>query len=73
MDDFQYVPADEGEDRNDMIIDDDDNEGNDAAQSDLVRVALNLAFMPESKAKVFKFSVPGLMEATGQSDKMNIQ
>ena len=56
-----------------MIIDDDDNEGNDAAQSDLVRVALNLAFMPESKAKVFKFSVPGLMEATGQSDKMNIQ
>ena len=73
MDDFQYVPADEGEDRNDMIIDDDDNEGNDAAQSDLVRVALNLAFMPESTAKKFKFSVPGLMEATGQSDKLNIQ
>lgn len=56
-----------------MIIDDDDNEGNDAAQSDLVRVALNLAFMPESTAKKFEFSVPGLMKATGQSDKLNIQ
>jgi len=38
-----------------MIIDNDTDEGNDAAQSDLVRVALNLAFIPESKARKFKF------------------
>jgi hypothetical protein len=31
LDDFQYVTAAEGEDRADMIIDDDDEEGNDAA------------------------------------------
>jgi hypothetical protein len=51
LDDFQYVTAAEGDDRADMIIDDDANEGNDAAQSDLVRVALNLAFIPETRAK----------------------
>ena len=45
------MTAAEGEDRNDMIIDDDSNEGNDSAQSDLVRLALNLAYMPETKAK----------------------
>ena len=39
-----------------MIIDDDDDEGNDAAQSDLVRVCLNLAYMTEDKARSFKFS-----------------
>ena len=71
LDDFQYVTAAEGDDRADMIIDDDKEEGNDAAQSDLVRVALNLAFMTESKARKFKFSVDGLMEAT--SGKNNIQ
>ena len=65
LDDFQYVTAAEGEDRADMIIDDDANEGNDAAQSDLVRVALNLAYMAETRAKKFRFSVDGLMEATG--------
>lgn len=43
------------DDRADMIIDNDTDEGNDAAQSDLVRVALNLAFIPESKARKFKF------------------
>jgi hypothetical protein len=53
LDDFQYVTAAEGEDRAEMIIDDDDDEGNDAAQSDLVRVGLNLAFMLEEKAKKF--------------------
>jgi len=39
-----------------MIIDDDDDEGNDAMQSDLVRICLNLAYMPEESAKSFKFS-----------------
>ena len=50
------MTAAEGEDRAEMIIDDDDDEGNDAAQSDLVRVALNLAFMTEAKARSFRFN-----------------
>lgn len=37
------------------IIDDDDDESNDAAQSDIVRVALNLAYMNEQDAKEFRF------------------
>ena len=43
------------DDRNDMIIDDDEDEGNDAAQSDFVRVALNLAYLTEKEARQFKF------------------
>ncbi len=39
------------DDRNDMIIDDDEDETNDAMQSDLVRVALNLAFVTEKEAR----------------------
>lgn len=44
FDDFQYVSAAE-DDRNDVIIDDDSDEENDAAQSDFVRIALNLAYL----------------------------
>lgn len=43
-----------------MIIDDDDDEGNDAAQSDLVRIVLNLAYMHPSDAANFKFSKDGM-------------
>ncbi len=54
LDDFQYFsPA--REDRNEFIKDDDDEEGNDAAQSDLVKMILNLAFMSEERAKNFSF------------------
>ena len=55
LDDFQYVTAAE-DDRSDMIIDDDDDESNDNAQSDFVRVALNLAFLTEAEARTFKFN-----------------
>ena len=34
-----------------MIIDDDEDESNDAAQSDFVRVALNLAYLTEKEAR----------------------
>ena len=54
LDDFQYVSAAE-EDRIDLIIDDDENDENDAMQSDLVRLALNLAYMSERQALNFKF------------------
>lgn len=54
FDDFQYVSA-SLENRDAFIIDDDDEEGNDAAQSDIVRLALNLAYMNEREAHEFKF------------------
>ena len=50
IDDFQYFSADL-DNRKDFIIDDDDDEDNDNAQSDLVRMILNLAYMTEEKAK----------------------
>lgn len=41
--------------RCDYIIDDDTDEENDTAQSDMVRVALNLAYMTEEEAETFSF------------------
>ena len=55
LDDFQYFSADR-DDRADCIIDDDSDEDNDFAQSDLVRVVLNLAFLPKQHADAFTFS-----------------
>jgi hypothetical protein len=52
LDDFQYVSAAEDH-RDEMIIDDDNDEGNDSAQSDLVRVLLNLAYLTEKEARGF--------------------
>ena len=54
FDDFQYVSA-SLENRDLYIIDDDEDEGNDAVQSDIVRFALNLAFMNEREAHEFQF------------------
>ena len=59
LDDFQYVSAAE-DNRDDMIIDDDHDESNDSAQSDLVRVLLNLAYLTEKEARNFKFTKSGL-------------
>lgn len=49
-----YFPANL-DNRADYIIDDDDDEDNDAAQSDMVRLILNLAFLTEEQAKNFTF------------------
>mmetsp|Transcript_21710 Transcript_21710/g.16011 ORF Transcript_21710/g.16011 Transcript_21710/m.16011 type:complete len:569 (+) Transcript_21710:1-1707(+) len=54
LDDFSYFSADR-DDRADCIIDDDSDEDNDAAQSDLVRMVLNLAFLPRNYAENFTF------------------
>ena len=59
---FNYVPVaqDEGDKREEFIIDDDDDETNDFWQSDKVRIGLNLAFFPESMGRAFSFtSMPG--------------
>jgi len=55
LDDFQYVSA-SLPNREEYIIDDDEDESNDYAQSDMVRVALNLAYLTEDEAKDFEFS-----------------
>ena len=44
------------ENRNEYIIDDDEDEGNDNAQSDLVKIILNLGFLHEKQAKEFQFN-----------------
>lgn len=54
IDDFQYFSSDLP-DRAKYIVDDDDDEDNDNAQSDLVRMALNLAFLEEKVARSFTF------------------
>lgn len=43
-------------DREKFIIDDDEDEDNDNAQSDLVKMVLNLAYMTEERAREFTFS-----------------
>lgn len=55
LDDFQYFSP-SMPDRQKFIIDDDVDEGNDEAQSDLVKMVLNLAYMTEEKAQKFTFS-----------------
>lgn len=72
LDDFQFVTAAE-DDRAEMIIDDDDDEGNDAAQSDLVRIALNLAYMSEQEARNFKFDKNTLKTTLGALKANSIQ
>ena len=65
FDDFQYVSAAE-ENRDELIIDDDVEEGNDSAQSDLVRVMVNLAYLTEGEARGFQFTPAGLKGVSGQ-------
>jgi len=43
--------------RSTLIKDDDDDEGNDAEQSDIVSLMLNLAFIPEEASNKFEFKV----------------
>jgi len=44
--------------REDLIVDGDDNEGNDCEQSDMVSILLNLAYVKETVARTFRFA-PG--------------
>ena len=55
FDDFQYVST-ATPNRQNYIIDDDVDEDNDAIQSDIVRLALNLAYMNEDEAHQFQFN-----------------
>jgi len=53
-----------------MIIDDDDDESNDNAQSDFVRVALNLAFLTEAEARSFKFNKDEMTKLRRAGEKL---
>ena len=52
--DFNYICCDVP-DRDTLIKDDDDDEGNDCEQSDIVSIVLNMAYVPEEVLEVFKF------------------
>jgi len=52
--DFVYVPADLPN-RNELIWDDDDDDDNNYVQSDMVKLLLSLAYLPEAKAQEFSF------------------
>lgn len=56
---FQYFHAGL-EDRKDYIIDGDEDDTNDCAQSDLVRIILNLAFLTEEDVSNMSFDPEGL-------------
>lgn len=60
------------EDRSNVIIDDDSDEENDAAQSDIVRICLNLAYLTEKEAKGFRFDKMSYKNVRSQiADKTN--
>lgn len=54
---FNYIQVDVPQ-REDLIVDGDDNEGNDCEQSDMVSILLNLAYVNVEVGKNFKFA-PG--------------
>lgn len=64
---FQYYSPALGEERNSYIKDADNEEGNDMMQSDIVKIILNLAYMPQSIAKSFTFDLDFYKKAKDQS------
>lgn len=53
--DFQYICCDVP-DRDNLIKDDDDDEGNDCEQSDIVSVVLNMGYVPDEVFSAFNFA-----------------
>jgi len=66
---FNYIPIDV-EDRDNLIVDGDANEGNDCEQSDMVSILINLAYVNTETAKNFKFA-PGFSTTFLESQKAN--
>jgi len=56
---FQYISADTP-DRSDYIIDDDEDDENNCAQSDLIKLALNLAFLTKEEVMSITFDKEGI-------------
>ena len=64
---LSYVSAD-NKNRNELIIDGDDDESNDNAQSDMVRAVLNLAYLPDHDH--FRFDVDYMMSLIPPKDSI---
>lgn len=62
-----YVSAD-NKNRNELIIDGDDDETNDHAQSDLVKAVLNLAYMKDIEG--FKFDTDYMISLGQKKDSI---
>jgi hypothetical protein len=56
--------------RDDFIVDNDDNDANNSAQSDLVRIVLNLAFIRKEELEKIDFSADGLQNLAGTEEEM---
>ena len=61
---FQYITAAVGGARHTMIVDSDSDEDNDSAQSDLVRICINLAYLPEARGRAFQYDKELLSKET---------
>lgn len=64
LDDFQYISS-SVENRSYYIIDDDKDDSNDMAQSDVVRIALNLAYLPENEISDVRLDKDGYVFYSG--------
>lgn len=62
-----YVSAD-NKNRNELIMDDDEDENNDQAQSDLVRAVVGLAYMKDIEG--FKFDTDYMMSLAQKKDSI---
>jgi len=60
---FSYITVDVPE-REDLIVDGDDEEGNDCEQSDMVSILVNLAYVRQTVARTFNFG-PGYSTTFG--------
>lgn len=60
IDAFQYVAA--KWDRKELIQDDDDDDENNAYQSDLVRLVLNLAYMTDADFQTYEFTKEAMVK-----------
>ena len=45
-----------------MIIDSDSDDGNNDTQSDLIRICLNLSFLPEEQGRAFQYNKSKMAE-----------
>ena len=68
---FQYFAANTPY-RDDMIIDNDDCDANNSAQSDLVRIVLNMAYFRPEELKNLDFSANGLQKLAESAGTMDI-
>ena len=67
---FNYITV-SVEDREDYIVDGDDDEGNDCEQCDMVSILINLAYVKQTVAEVYEFK-PGYSNQFGEDVKAAI-